>query len=101
MVFVCLLVGWLVCQQDYTKTTERIYSNFGWRMGLCPEYNPNPTMDSNAADGRPLDELLFRVKEIVLTFFNIVRESVLRVILLALDKENEVYHSCWYQASTI
>lgn len=30
-------VGPLVSQQDYTKTTERISTELGWRMGLCPK----------------------------------------------------------------
>ena len=35
-VSVCLFVGW-VCQQDYTKTTEKIFTKAGWRIGLGPE----------------------------------------------------------------
>ena len=27
----------LVCQQDYTKNTELIFSKLGWRIGLCLE----------------------------------------------------------------
>ena len=34
---VCLF-GWLVCQQNYTKTTERIYTKLRWRMSLVWEY---------------------------------------------------------------
>lgn len=30
--FVWLLVGSLVCQQDNTTTTEQILTKFGWRM---------------------------------------------------------------------
>ena len=34
----CLLVGvWLVCRQDYTKNTEQIFMELGWRMCLGPE----------------------------------------------------------------
>ena len=33
----CLFVVWLVCQQDYTKSTEQISRKLGWRMGLGPE----------------------------------------------------------------
>ena len=32
-----LSVGVLVCQQDYTDTTEQISSKLGWRMDLGPE----------------------------------------------------------------
>ena len=35
-VFIC----WLVCQQDFTKTAEQISIKLGWRLGLCPEWNP-------------------------------------------------------------
>lgn len=35
--FVCLMVGLLVCQHDYTKITECIYTKLGWRMGLSSE----------------------------------------------------------------
>ena len=34
---VCQSIGLLVCQQDYTKTTEWISTKLGWRMGLGPE----------------------------------------------------------------
>ena len=30
----------LVCDQDYTKTTEQISANLGCRMGLSPEQSP-------------------------------------------------------------
>ena len=33
-------VCWVVCQQDFTKTTERISKKLGWRMGLGPEQAP-------------------------------------------------------------
>ena len=34
----CPLVGvWLVCQQDYSKNIEQIFSELGWRMCLSPE----------------------------------------------------------------
>ena len=39
----CPSVGWfvcLVCQNDYTKTTQRISTKLGWRMGLGPEQTP-------------------------------------------------------------
>ena len=35
--FVCLLV----CQQDYTKTTDQISMKLGWMMGLGPEWTPS------------------------------------------------------------
>ena len=35
-------VCWLVCQQDYTKTTENISRKLGWRTGLDPELPPMP-----------------------------------------------------------
>lgn len=31
---VCSLVGWLVCQQDLTKTAQQISRKLGRRMGL-------------------------------------------------------------------
>ena len=38
--------GWvrvrMVCQQDYTKTTERISTKLGWKMGFRPEKTPLP-----------------------------------------------------------
>lgn len=33
----CVLVGWLVCHQDYTLTTEYISRKLEWRMGLGPK----------------------------------------------------------------
>ena len=36
----CPFVGWLVCVQDYTKTTEHISMKLGWRMCLGPKYTP-------------------------------------------------------------
>lgn len=33
----CLLVSWLVCNQDYTKTTEWISTKLGWRTDLGQE----------------------------------------------------------------
>lgn len=36
-----LIVSSLVCQHYYTKTTELIYTKFGCRMGLHPEYPTN------------------------------------------------------------
>ena len=36
----CLLVGWLVCQQDSTNSTEQISMRLGWRMCLGPEKTP-------------------------------------------------------------
>lgn len=35
-----VLVGWLVCHQDYTLTTEYISGKPEWRMGLGPEEIP-------------------------------------------------------------
>ena len=32
-----MFVGWLVCQRDYTKTTQRISTKLGWGMGHGPE----------------------------------------------------------------
>lgn len=37
---VILLVVWLVCRQDYRETTERIFTELGWGMGLGPEQTP-------------------------------------------------------------
>lgn len=34
--FVC----WLVCWQDYRKTTGQIFTKHGWRMGFGPEETP-------------------------------------------------------------
>ena len=31
------MVGWFVCQQDYTKATKQIYTKLGWWKGLGPE----------------------------------------------------------------
>ena len=33
----CKLVGWLVCQQDCTKTTKLMSRKLGWRMDLGQE----------------------------------------------------------------
>ena len=33
-------VCWLVCNHNYTKTTQRISTKLGWRMGLGPEQTP-------------------------------------------------------------
>lgn len=38
--FVCWLVDPLVCQQDYTKMTEQISTELGWKMALGPEQTP-------------------------------------------------------------
>ena len=35
-----LCVHLLVCEQDYTKTTEWISTKRGWKMGLGPEQTP-------------------------------------------------------------
>ena len=100
----CLSVGWLV-GWIFSRITQKLLNGFtqildgGWVS--AQNMSPWSTVDSNAVDGRSLDELIFRMKEIVLTFFIIVRESVLRVILPTLDEENEVYLCGWYQASTI
>ena len=37
---VWLYVGWLVCRQAYTKSTQQIDMQLGWRMGLGPEWIP-------------------------------------------------------------
>ena len=39
-VLVRLLVCWVVCQQDYTKTIERLSMKLGWRVDLSPEQTP-------------------------------------------------------------
>ena len=39
--FVCVF-GWLVCQQDYTKTIAQISTKLGWKMGLGPEFGVDP-----------------------------------------------------------
>lgn len=36
------LNGWLVRQQDHTKTTEQIYTKLEWGIGLGSEENPLP-----------------------------------------------------------
>lgn len=36
-VFVCWLVCCLVCEQDYTDTTNQISMSLGWRTVLSPE----------------------------------------------------------------
>ena len=58
-VSICLLVGWLVCQQDHTQSAEQFAPKLGWRIGLlltfpkdlhiekdsatvCKFSNPNP-----------------------------------------------------------
>ena len=35
--YVCLFVGWLVCQQDYTKTTKCIRNETWMDDGIDPE----------------------------------------------------------------
>lgn len=40
-VFTRYCVGLLVCQRDYTKTTERISTKFGGRMGHGPRKKPS------------------------------------------------------------
>lgn len=35
---VCSFVGWLVCREDYTKTTLRTFIKLVWRNGLGPEW---------------------------------------------------------------
>ena len=32
-----MLVGWLVFQQDYTKTNKQMLTKLEWRTGLSPE----------------------------------------------------------------
>ena len=32
-----LFVGWLVFEQDYTRTAKRISTEVGWRTALGPE----------------------------------------------------------------
>ena len=47
------LVGWLVCQQDYTKTTERTPTKLGWGgwgAALRPEQTPL-TFSADPEDG--------------------------------------------------
>lgn len=38
--FSLLSVFRLVCDQDYTKTTEQISVKLEWRVGLGPEWTP-------------------------------------------------------------
>lgn len=38
--FSLLSVFRLVCDQDYTKTTEQISVKLEWRVGLAPEWTP-------------------------------------------------------------
>lgn len=47
-VFVC----WLVCQEDYTKTTEGISTKLGWKMGVSQEQTP---LTSGADPDKGLD----------------------------------------------
>ena len=35
--FLLKFIGWVGCEQDYTKTTERISSKLVLGMGLVPE----------------------------------------------------------------
>lgn len=40
LVYTYIFVCWLVCQQDYTKATEWIWSKPGWRTGPSPGQSP-------------------------------------------------------------
>lgn len=40
ILFSLLSVFRLVCDQDYTKTTEQISVKLEWRVGLGPEWTP-------------------------------------------------------------
>ena len=33
-------ISWLVCQQEYAKTTEWVSMKSEWRMGLSPQWTP-------------------------------------------------------------
>ena len=40
LVRICFFIDWLVCQWDYTKSSEQIPTKLGWRIGLSPEVTP-------------------------------------------------------------
>ena len=40
VVFSPVNIHLMVCEQDYTKTAERIPTELEWRMGLSPEQTP-------------------------------------------------------------
>ena len=65
----------LVCDQDYTKTTEQISANLGCRMGLSPEQSPL-TFGADQEEQYVFPHILFHCEGFFSNFFCLSPSSI-------------------------